>query len=123
MRIAAHDLRNLLTVVSGFSQFGRSTSAPDKMVFALDRIEKASDSMQAIIDGFLCLQTVHGTNQGQRQVFDLGEVIQHILEQSAFSAQAKGIRLVKQLPPGALPSGGEPGAYAPDPHQLRHKCD
>jgi signal transduction histidine kinase len=68
----------------------------------LDRIEKASASMQAIIDGFLSLQTVRSTTEGQLQIFPLETLISQIIEQSIFSAQNKGITMVANLPAGSL---------------------
>ncbi len=56
MRIAAHDLRNLLTVVNGFAQLGLACPEAEARATAFARIQGASMNMKGIIDEFLALQ-------------------------------------------------------------------
>ena len=106
MRIAAHDLRNLLTVISGFAQLGCLTKDAEKMSKSFGRIENASQNMKAIIEDFLSLNILEQGKAGSSDVFDLREVIGQVVDQLGFAAQTKGMVLSQELPPGPLRTAG-----------------
>lgn len=101
MRIAAHDLRNLLTIISGYSSMG--IERPDLGVkqVALTQIQAACKHMQILIDDFLDLRVLEAKRDGPAAVFELQEVIAQIAEESAFAAQSKGITLSMRMPDGS----------------------
>jgi two-component system, sensor histidine kinase and response regulator len=107
MRIAAHDLRNLLVVINGYSEIALAKlDDPEK---SLRRIVDASDRMKAIIEDFLALQTLE-RNEGEKQkVFDLRPLIEQVLDQATLTAHSKGISFSPDLPAGPLPAVGNVG--------------
>ena len=106
MRIAAHDLRNLLTVINGYSQIGLASQTAQRKEHAFGRIRDACTNMQDIISDFLALQLLGSGSDGQLDVFNLQRVICQAVEQSSFTANAKGITLTKQTSAGDLPTRG-----------------
>lgn len=108
MRIAAHDLRNLLTVIGGFSYIGKTSDEIPMKNKAFERISKANVDMQAIIEGFLSVRSAQSANGGSIQDFDLRNTVDQVVEQSSFSAQCKGMLLIRQLPSDALRVRGNP---------------
>ncbi len=105
MRIAAHDLRNLLAVIVGFAQVGKEWDNPETKRLAFDRIGTACENMQAIIEGFLSLPNARSESE-PHQVFELRELIEQVIDQSAFGAQCKHIALTRRLPEGSLAAFG-----------------
>lgn len=102
MRIAAHDLRNLLTIVSGYAELGLMHQGAPQKAKAFLQIRKAGENMKAIIDDFLALNLLQRDKSGPAERFDLQKIITQILEQSAFAAQSKGITLDQELQEGCL---------------------
>jgi signal transduction histidine kinase len=106
MRIAAHDLRNPLAVISGYAEVGLFSPTIEGTQAPFHAISAACRTMQAIIEDFLALRVLEQGKDGTSEMFDLGQVIAQILEQSEYSARAKGIGLSHQLPTGPLRAVG-----------------
>ena len=107
MRIAAHDLRNLLAVVSGYAEFGLvKANGQQDLAGAFGRIRDAGLHMKAIIDEFLALRLLEQAGEGKTDRFQLEQVLLQLVDQSRFAAQAKGINLASDLPHGAMPARG-----------------
>jgi signal transduction histidine kinase len=106
MRLAAHDLRNMLSIVSGYSELGQMCSDSSEKQNALAQISKAGDNMKAIIDDFLALNLLHRDKKGLTEKFDLGALVTQVMEQSAVTAQSKSITLSQDLPQPPLMASG-----------------
>jgi len=106
MRIAAHDLRNLVTIVGGFAQVGLITQKPADLKPILSRIHQASIHMKFLIEDFLSLNTINPGGDGKAETFDLQPVIAQVLDHASLAAQSKKIDLTCQLPPGPLAARG-----------------
>ena len=76
MRIAAHDLRNLVTIISGFSELGLILNDPAEQKPILSRINQASTQMKDLIEDFLSLNTLSQAANGKAETFDLRPVIE-----------------------------------------------
>jgi two-component system, sensor histidine kinase and response regulator len=98
MRIAAHDLRNPLTVINAWSEIGSTSDDLSKMQKAFHSINTAAQLMEAIIDDFLALHIVQSQARDSLGSFDLKLVIEQVLEQQSFAAQSKQITLSSHLP-------------------------
>jgi signal transduction histidine kinase len=109
MRIAAHDLRNLVTIIAGFSELGMMIQDPAEQQPMFSRINQASTQMKALIEDFLALNTLSQTAGGKAETFDLRPVIEQVSDQSSLAAQSKSINLVFRLPPGPILVSGNLG--------------
>jgi two-component system, sensor histidine kinase and response regulator len=106
MRIAAHDLRNLLAVVLGFSDLALNCQEKQSQHQALLRVRGASQRMKALIDDFLALQR---PTDSLLETFDLRPILEQVCEQASLAAAAKQIALGLETPPGPLSAFGSPG--------------
>jgi signal transduction histidine kinase len=106
MRIAAHDLRNLVAIVIGFSDLGLAAEDVAYRQTSLLRIQGASQRMKALLDDFLALHRPLGKHL---EAFDLKQILDQVIEQAAPAAEAKGIALGLETPSSALPAFGNPG--------------
>jgi len=106
MRIAAHDLRNLLTIVSGYSEIGLIYETAEEKDKAFLQVKKAGENMKAVIDDFLALNLLQREKSGRVEQFDLRNLILQVVEQSTFGAQSKEIALAHDLPEHPLPVAG-----------------
>ncbi len=102
MCMAAHDLRNPLTVLSCWSELGIIASDPIEMKGIFQKMKDAAGHMASIIEDFLELSILHAQQAGKMAIFDLQTVVEQVADQQTFSAKAKGISLVMQIPPGPL---------------------
>ncbi len=100
MRIAAHDLRNLLTVISGYAAVGLNGERRDLQHNVLDKILLASRQMQVMVDEFLALHLLERQGTGQAEVFELKPLVLQVVDQSVFTARAKNIAIGQELPSG-----------------------
>jgi two-component system, sensor histidine kinase and response regulator len=101
MRIAAHDLRNLLGIISGFSNLGLERSDPATKQLALTQIRAACQHMQTLIADFLDLRVIEANKGGPTAAFELQELLTQIVNESVFAAQSKEITLSPRLPAGS----------------------
>lgn len=99
MRIAAHDLRNPLSIITGWTHLGMLDKPSPSATKALQRIESAARRMNAIIEDFLALRLLEDqSDAGPGQPFDLVELIGQVLEQQTFAAANKKIELTWEKP-------------------------
>lgn len=96
--MAAHDLKNPLTVISGFSNFllnmTKDSIDPEKSRQMIERINDSSSFMIGVIDDFLDFSTIEsGTLTLHLSEVDLPELIQKDLLFFESLAQKKGISL------------------------------
>ena len=106
MRIAAHDLRNLLSVISGYSELGVLSSDFAETQEYLAKIQQGSRQMKAVIDDFLSLRILERAKDGKTEIYDLKALVEQIVDQSSSAAHAKDILLAAQLPSGTLLAQG-----------------
>jgi signal transduction histidine kinase len=106
MRIAAHDLRNPLAVISGYAEVGMLPGTAEEAQGYFRSISTTCRNMRDIIEDFLALRVLQRGQEGASEIFDLRQVISQIAEQSAYAARTKGVDLVQQLPDGPLPTVG-----------------
>jgi len=94
MNIAAHDLRNPLTAIMGWTQIGIETAGPGNTRQVLLTIRQSAARMQGIIEDFLSLQVLKQNRASEvAHSFDLREAITKVIEQHDPAAKAKGIAL------------------------------
>jgi signal transduction histidine kinase len=101
MRIAAHDLRNLLAIISGFCNLGLERADVGIKQLALTQSRSVCENMQTLIVDFLDLRVLEATKGGPAAAFELRELIARIANESAFAAQSKGITLSQCVPEGS----------------------
>ncbi len=106
MRMAAHDLRNPLSIITGWAELGLFSAADEENRKLLSSIAEAAKHMGAIIEDFLDLNVLQNQIAGGRSAFDLQPVIAQVVEQQGFAAKEKNIVLTLRLPQGALPAHG-----------------
>lgn len=96
MRIAAHDLRNPLSVVMFLANAGSTDhEIPEDLRESFVGIEKGATQMKAIIDDFLALQLVQ-VRQDAGMPFDLARLIALVVEQQGLVARGKGTVIENQ---------------------------
>jgi len=99
MRIAAHDLRNPLTVLLGWIELGRDTVAdPAATLDVFATLSGAVGRLNEIIDDFLDLRVLRAEGKDKARVFDLAGIIEQVLLQQRLYARDKGIQLSPELP-------------------------
>ncbi len=106
MRVAAHDLRNPLTVIAAWSELGVARAPNQQVAEIFEKIDRAGRQMKVIIEDFLALQMAQGDVGREKGVFDLRAVLQQAIEQQGFSASAKEIQIEQRLPERPLPALG-----------------
>jgi signal transduction histidine kinase len=102
MGIAAHDLRNLLAAISGYTEI--ALLHPDALgrQKTIEKISRSCQTMKVVIEDFLALNILQRSKDGAAGLFDLRSVINQVKEQAEFAAKAKGISVTEHLPPGPL---------------------
>ena len=110
MKIAAHDLRNPLSVIIFIATMEWPAS---EVVNAFSKIERAASQMKAIIDDFLSLQILQEKIEGAKAM-DLKHLVEQVIEQQSSAAKAKGITLKFESSSDSTPASGSTG-YA---HQI-----
>jgi signal transduction histidine kinase len=106
MRIAAHDLRNMLAVVSGFSELGLLSSDLKEAQVYLSKIQMGSRQMRASIEDFLALRILERAKDGKTELFDLQKLVAQVTDEFSQAARAKDITLAARLPDGNLVGQG-----------------
>ena len=99
MKIAAHDLRNPLTAIMAWSEFGAQTTPSSEVADMFRQVQASAAQMNDIINDFLALQILKARD-GEKPavVFHLRDLTTRVLEQHNLAAAKKGIRLTF-LPP------------------------
>lgn len=94
MNIAAHDLRNPLTVIQGWADIGEfaETVEDTRNIFA--NIRSAVHQTSAIINDFLALQVVRNKSMDSVKPFTVIDVIKKVIDQESFAASAKQITII-----------------------------
>lgn len=94
MNIAAHDLRNPLTVIQGWAEIGElSMSGEDSRNIFLN-IRSSVRQMASIINDFLALQVVRNRSVASAEAFNVHDVIKQLIDQESFAASSKQITLL-----------------------------
>lgn len=89
MKIAAHDLRNPLSVIIILAGCG---AAAGPLEDGLEKIGCAAQQMKGIIDDYLSLRILQEKIEGP-QWFNVKRVVSQVIDQQSFAAKAKGITL------------------------------
>ena len=98
MNIAAHDLRNPLTAIIGWSQLGELSQSPVEARNIFATIERAANQIKAIIEDFLALQVLKSKGTEQAERIDLGAIITQVIQQNAGNASRKRVSVSWQPP-------------------------
>jgi signal transduction histidine kinase len=101
MSIAAHDLRNPLLAIMTWAEMGRADATAANLAELgemFSHIRTAGTRMRDLINDFLSLQVLQD-QAGERRCmkFDLNRIIEQVLDQNSFSANAKSITITKNL--------------------------
>ena len=110
----SHELRTPMTPILGWAQILRRTSGDNAQVLqAAEVIERNARVQTQIVDDLLDMsRIIAGKVRLDVQVVDLERVIDAALETVATAAEARGIRLEKQVQTAVAPVRG-------DPHRLQ----
>ncbi len=109
MRVAAHDLRNLLTIINAYSSHALGQNNPDMKQMALSRTHSVCANMRGLIDDFLDLKVLETSKDGSQVLFDLKTLVAQVVENGDFAAKSKGIVLKSFSPEGTCLARGNVG--------------
>jgi signal transduction histidine kinase len=99
VRGVAHELNNPLTAVLGYSELLADRAADDpELSRGLETIRRESHRMKGILGNLL--RFAQQEHAAHRRIVDLCSVLQEVVRQKAYAAQARGIELVEELSPG-----------------------
>jgi PAS domain S-box-containing protein len=100
--MAAHDLRNPLSVVLGYSKFITHRAyegVPEKVLGFVKSIEKSANTMLALVDDLLDVSTFEsGKLVLKTKNFDLRELLSDVSELNLPLAEAKDMAIVVRVP-------------------------
>jgi PAS domain S-box-containing protein len=99
IRIAAHDLRNPLSAIVGFTELlqGSKDNLTGEQQEMITLMRRAGQQMQSIITNILSLQRIEQQGYNREKV-DLAEVTQHAFEDSLNRAQMKSLDYSLEVP-------------------------
>lgn len=101
IRMAAHDLRNPLNVVSGFAELMiDSGSLQERELNQAEHIHLAAVRMQRMVSDILSLERIERVQAGSLQVFDLNELAAQVFE----AHQAAAVQHAFHFRPLQLPA-------------------
>jgi PAS domain S-box-containing protein len=104
--MAAHDLRNPLSAVLGYSKFITNRAqegVPEKVLGFVRSIEKSANSMLALVDDLLDVSTFEsGKLTLKTKTFDLRQLLEDVSELNQPLAEAKQITVIMHLPESPL---------------------
>jgi signal transduction histidine kinase len=106
MKIAAHDLRNPLSIILLLASLENKEPGADN---AFTKIERAASHMKNIIDDFLCLQVLGAEGGSAASSLELKGLMEQIIDQQGAAAQSKGIKLTLDYAPSQRSALGTPG--------------
>ena len=102
MNIAAHDLRNPLTAIIGWSQLGELSTTPAEAQKIFTTIQCAANQIKAIIEDFLALQVLKSKGTEQSEQIDLGAIAGQVIQQNEGNAKRKRVSVTWR--PAAQPA-------------------
>ncbi len=105
----AHELNNPLTAVVGYAQLLQRTSLDVETQSQLDMICHEAQRMARIVRNLLTFARQH---EAARQLCNMNDIVQHVLELRAYELRTSNIKVVTDLDP-TLPH------TMADPHQLQ----
>jgi PAS domain S-box-containing protein len=109
IRIAAHDLRNPLTQVIGYSDLLLESPFnldADQLEF-LESIQRAGKKMERLINDILSLQRVEAGNNANLDVIDLVQLVRSTFAENENKARDKGQEYSLSVPEGAVRVKGD----------------
>ncbi|MFO7323557.1 MAG: GAF domain-containing sensor histidine kinase [Chloroflexota bacterium] len=100
IRIAGHDLRSPLSVVTGFVQLLREEDelTPEERGLAFDSLDSAINKMQSIVDNILSLERVEALAQRRTERIDLRDMVSRAFQEFQPAAQERQLQLSLSLP-------------------------
>jgi len=102
--IAAHDLRNPLSVMLGHLSLLQDDPANGAIKFELEILRRKSRQMLSMVDGLLDSSLAESKGlMLEMKALDLREFLEGICADSAILAEGKSIRIEAKLPPGLPP--------------------
>lgn len=109
IRIASHDLRNPLQLAGGFFQILLEELPPlTKMQEDLaGRVLHHLNAMERLIDELLELERIEVPEGRLRELVDMGQLVQQVVNEYRWQAEAKGLRLWTELSRGVSPVEGD----------------
>jgi len=106
MRIAAHDLRNPLSVILFTANLENPEPGADN---PFTSIELAASQMKSIIDDFLSLQVLSANASQAASQLDLESLLKQVMSLQNSAALSKDIRLNLEYSPDSRSAFGNPG--------------
>ena len=108
IRIAAHDLGNPLTSISGYIDMLIEDNLDERQLDYARMIKDSAQQMKKIIRNILSLQRIEELAQGNLNArVDLAEVVQQVWESQRYIAAQRGQTLTLQLPEAPLTVTGD----------------
>jgi signal transduction histidine kinase len=102
---ASHELRTPLAIQRAAIEIGLDDPSPDQLVRIRRELLRANERTEKLIDGLLTLaQGEHGSEQ--HTTVDLGDLVQHVVEEHAKIAAAAGVLL--EVEPVPVTVTGDP---------------
>lgn len=94
LAMAAHDLRNPLTLISGYSELMKQGERPEEDLIILDEIHRSSRFMMRLIDDLLDISKIEaGKYDLQLVSTDIGVLVRESLERLRIAAKQKGLKI------------------------------
>lgn len=107
MKIAAHDLRNPLTAIVAWAEFGEMSAGDPEVPDMFRKIGLAALQMNEIINDFLALQILKiQAASAAKTEWDLRALLAQVIDQLAPAAERKSTTLTLQAPEGPAPARG-----------------
>ena len=111
LRIASHDLRNSLTVISGYAEYGariKGSRTSEKVRHCLDMIRDRTEWMTNLIDDLLDVEKIESGEVALRQEsVDLALLVERVGQSFLLVAQQGGLALAWTVPAGIAPLLGD----------------
>ncbi|MDX1991812.1 MAG: ATP-binding protein [bacterium] len=105
IRIAAHDLRNPVSVIVGYTELLRwnlGDNLTQKQEHFLASIERAAKRMEKITTDILSLERIENIQADKRETIDLNAVLTEVFHDYELQAQQKKQQLTLNLPQATL---------------------
>lgn len=100
IRIAAHDLRNPISIITGYASLLNRTCTPattEEIAPLVEPIVEAADRMNAITSDILSLQRIEALANEQADIIDLAVIVREAFSDLCGEAAAKPVRFELEL--------------------------